>query len=105
METEAMLRRSWSLAIVTCLVFAVVPAWGQSYDKKAVHDLSKKIDAYLAKVWVKAKVTPAVRAEDHVFFRRLNLDLVGRIPELLDLNNFLDEEDQLGGLFSKAPPA
>src|SRR5262245_27211512 len=94
-ETEAMLSRRWGLAIVGVFAFALTPAWGQtsSYDKEAVKALAKQIDDHLAKVWKTAKVTPAARAEDHVYFRRLNLDLHGRIPDLIDIDDFLGNDD------------
>ncbi len=88
-----MLRRCWGLAIVGIFALTVVPAWGQAYNKEAVEALSKRIDEHLSKTWKKAKVTPAPKANDHVFFRRLNLDLVGRIPDLIDLDDFLSNED------------
>src|SRR5262249_16429867 len=50
----------------------------------------KRIDEHLAKTWAKAKVTPAPKAEDHVFFRRLHLDLVGHIPDFLKITDFVD---------------
>ena len=89
-----MLRRCWGLAIVGIFAIAFAPAWGQdpAYDKDAVKALSKRIDEHLAKAWKKAKVTPAPKAEDHVFFRRLNLDLSGRIPDLLDITDFIDNQ-------------
>jgi hypothetical protein len=90
-----MLRRCTGLAIAAFFTLALAPAWGQTpskYDKEAVKALSKKIDNHLAKVWKTAKVTPAVKAEDHVFFRRLNLDLVGHIPHLLDIQDFLEDD-------------
>jgi hypothetical protein len=89
-----MLRRCWGLAVVGILSIAIVPAWGQnastSYNKDAVKALSTRIDEHLAKTWKKAGVTPAPKAEDHVFFRRLNLDLAGRIPDLLKIHDFVD---------------
>jgi hypothetical protein len=94
--------RCWGLAVLGIFACASAPAWGQSsnYNKDAVKALSKKIDAHLAKVWQKAKVTPAPKAADHVFFRRLNLDLVGRIPDLSPVTDFMDDgflDDPLAG--------
>jgi hypothetical protein len=88
-----MLRRCLALAIATVFTLALAPAWGQNpspYNKDAVKALSKKIDNHLAKVWRTAKVSPAAMAEEHIFFRRLNLDLAGRIPGLLAIQDFLD---------------
>jgi hypothetical protein len=90
-----MLRRCLGLAIASLFALAFAPAWGQTpsaYDKEAVKALSKKIDKHLAKVWKTANVTPAVKAEDHVFFRRLNLDLGGRIPDILHIQDFLEDD-------------
>lgn len=91
-----MLRRCLGLAVATIFMLALAPAWGQNpstYNKEAVKGLSKKIDNHLAKVWKTAKVSPAVRAEDHVFFRRLNLDLVGHIPQILNVQDFMENDD------------
>jgi len=89
-----MLRRCWAFAILGVLSISLVPAWGQSsaYNKDAVQALAKRIDEHLAKTWKEAKVTPAPKANDYVFFRRLNLDLNGRIPELQDVGDFIDND-------------
>ncbi len=90
-----MLRRCFGLAIGTMFTLAFVPAWGQNpstYNKDAVKALSKKVDNHFAKVWRTAKVSPAVRAEDHIFFRRLNLDLGGRIPDIVNVQDFMDND-------------
>jgi len=90
-EIEAMLRRCWSLALVGIFTFALAPVWGQAnYNKDEVKALSKRIDEHLARVWKKANVTPAPKADDYVFFRRLHLDLAGRIPEFLQVFDFVD---------------
>jgi Protein of unknown function (DUF1553)/Protein of unknown function (DUF1549) len=90
-----MLRRCWSLAIVGVFAITIAPAWGQTpaYDKDAVKALSKRIDEHLAKAWKKANVTPAPKADDYAFFRRLHLDLVGHIPELTDIGDFIDDKN------------
>ena len=86
--------RFWGLAVLGIFTLALAPSSGQSqtriYSKEAVQALSKRIDEHLAKVWKKAGVTPAPKAEDHVFFRRLNLDLAGRIPDLLEIDDFVN---------------
>jgi hypothetical protein len=86
------MRRCFGLAIVAIFAVTSAPVWGQDFDynREVVRALSKKIDAHLAKTWQKAGVTPAPKAEDHVFYRRLNLDLVGHIPDLLKIDDFVD---------------
>ena len=92
--------RVWVVAVLGMFTLAHAPARGQgdapNYDKKAVQALSKKIDEHLAKVWKKAKVTPEPKADDYVFLRRLNLDLVGRIPELDYITAFIDDKNEDG---------
>lgn len=61
--------------------------------KAEVLALSKRIDAHLAKRQKEAGVTPGPRAAEAVYFRRLNLDLVGKIPELTQVQDFLDDPD------------
>ncbi|MBM3997844.1 MAG: DUF1553 domain-containing protein [Planctomycetes bacterium] len=89
-----MLRRCWGLAILAIFAIALSPVFGQSsdYNKEAVQALSNRIDAHLATVWKKAGVTPAPKAGDYVFYRRLNLDLAGRVPGLVPIHDFIDNE-------------
>lgn len=51
--------------------------------------LAAKIDRYLEAAWVSAKVTPAPLADDAEFFRRITLDLAGRIPKVAEVRDFL----------------
>jgi len=88
--------RYLGFAILSVFALALVPARGHgqapSYNKEAVKKLSKQIDAHLAKVWKKTNVTPEPKADDYVFLRRLNLDLVGRIPKLQYITDFMDDD-------------
>jgi len=65
----------------------VTPAY-----KEEVLQLSKWIDDYLERRWKELNVKPAPLADDAIFYRRLSLDLVGRIPELLDVRDFMDSK-------------
>src|SRR5207302_11210203 len=53
--------------------------------------LSARIDSHLAAKWA-GKVEPAPAADDAEFFRRLCLDLTGRIPSLAAARDFLDDD-------------
>ncbi len=90
-----MLHRICILAVLGFFAMPLGSSLGQEpgYNKKAIEALSRRIDDHLAKVWAKAKVAPAPKADDYVYFRRLNLDLRGRIPELSDIVDFTDNED------------
>jgi hypothetical protein len=85
--------RLGKLWLLSAALMALVPSWSQAADKESILALSRKIDAYIAAKQQEAGVIPAGRADDSTYFRRLNLDLVGRIPNLLDHRNFLDDND------------
>src|SRR5262245_7091252 len=53
--------------------------------------LSARIDAHLAVKQARDQVQPARLAEAAEFFRRLCLDLIGRIPTVAELKDFLDD--------------
>ncbi len=61
-------------------------------DGQQTRDLVAKIDRHLAERWAEAKVTPAEPADDAEFLRRVYLDLVGRIPRIDEVRNFLDDK-------------
>ncbi len=53
--------------------------------------MSARIDQIIAAKWIEKGVTPAARATDAEFFRRLSLDINGRIPTIADLKDFCDD--------------
>ena len=53
--------------------------------------LSERIDQLIDERLAKEKVPPAPPADDAEFFRRLSLDLNGRIPSYSQLADFLDD--------------
>ena len=55
--------------------------------------LRQVIDAELQAAWKREKVTPAGRADDATFLRRVYLDLVGTIPTADEATAFLDDTD------------
>ncbi len=65
---------------------AKVPKKEASLDAQA---LAARIDAHIARRWDDAKVVPAARADDAEFLRRIYLDLVGRIPSVAEIHDFL----------------
>jgi hypothetical protein len=62
-----------------------------SSGKLDAHDLSARIDKLITASWSKQGLQPAPLADDAEFFRRLSLDLNGRIPSVVQLNDFLDD--------------
>jgi Protein of unknown function (DUF1553)/Protein of unknown function (DUF1549) len=71
-------------------------AWGQSQawrSKEEVVALAKRIDDYIAAAQKAAGVTPVPPAGHGSFFRRLHIDLVGRIPEYTDSRGYIEDGD------------
>jgi hypothetical protein len=54
--------------------------------------LAQRIDRLIVASWKDTDVKAAPRASDSAFLRRLHLDLGGRIPSLLDVRDFLDDD-------------
>lgn len=51
------------------------------------------IDHYISAALASAKITPAVRADDATFIRRVTLDLCGRIPTVSETQAFVESKD------------
>src|SRR5262245_4748578 len=83
--------KSLRLLSLGILSLALTPALRAS--DKDVKALAAKIDERVAAVWGKG-VKPAPVADDAEFFRRVHLDLAGRIPSITEIRDFLDD-DQL----------
>ena len=75
------------LGVVT---FNVVPAAESTKPKKqSPQELAAQIDQFLAESWRGNDVVPAEMASDAEFFRRVSLDLIGRIPSVAEVREFL----------------
>jgi hypothetical protein len=57
----------------------------------SVEKLAATIDTHIAAPWGK-DIKPAARADDAEFFRRIHLDLAGRIPSVTEIRDFLDDD-------------
>ncbi|MCI0683255.1 MAG: DUF1549 and DUF1553 domain-containing protein [Gemmataceae bacterium] len=55
--------------------------------------LRQRIDAELRAAWQREKLTPAPRADDAAFLRRIYLDLAGTIPSYEEAKQFLADTD------------
>src|SRR5262245_43949678 len=81
-------RHAW-LAAGLLLGLALPAAAGP--DKLDAPALAQRIDQLVAARWDKAGVKPAERCDDAEFLRRAYLDLVGRIPPVTEVRDFLDD--------------
>jgi hypothetical protein len=84
------------LALLVLIPSLVQPAWAAPPSEA---EMAAKVDARLAELWTRAKVSPAAPAEDAEFLRRAWLDLCGIIPPLNDpdtlcgIRGFLESTD------------
>jgi hypothetical protein len=74
------------LSFFTASLFAAPPA------KLTEAQLAERIDELIEKPWKKEQVKPAPITEDAAFIRRAFLDLAGRIPNILEVRDFLDDD-------------
>jgi hypothetical protein len=75
-----------SLAVLTLSLAPALTAGPE--DVQALADI---IDKRVASGWGEG-VKPAPRADDAEFFRRVHLDLAGRIPSVTEVRDFLDDD-------------
>jgi serine/threonine protein kinase len=54
-----------------------------------VTETVKGIDAHIRAAWAQNRITPARRADDYEFARRASLDIIGRIPRLDEIRDYL----------------
>lgn len=81
---------------VLAVLAATPAAWGQSQawrSKPEAAALTKRIDDHIAAAQKAAGVTPAPPADHAAFFRRIHLDLAGMIPTLIDMSDYLANDD------------
>src|SRR5689334_22897276 len=74
-------------AVLALFVSNWVPAMGAEKDAQK---LAACIDKHIAAGWDK-DVKPAELADDAEFFRRVHLDLAGRVPSIVEIRDFLDD--------------
>lgn len=70
---------------------ALAPAARGADQDKDVRALAARIDQRIAAAWG-ADVKPAPAADDAEFFRRVHLDLAGRIPSVTEVRDFLEDD-------------
>lgn len=76
-----------ALIFLTCISPTVL-----ADDVTDAKTTAQQIDALFAKSWAVENVTPATESDDAEFYRRLSLDLAGRIPAVSEVREFLDEQ-------------
>ena len=79
------IRTFWAIGY---LVGAGLIAVKSSHAQVAIPHQSKIIDEHMKKTWADAKVTPAKRAGDNEYMRRVFIDVLGRIPTPEEIRDF-----------------
>ncbi len=78
-------RTLFVVVLLTATASAAPPA-------KTEAELARTVDALVAAKWKTIKAVPAPLTEDAPFIRRVYLDLAGRIPSILEVRDFLDDD-------------
>jgi hypothetical protein len=78
------------LSLTTALA---LPTFAKAAEPKklSAEEVAARIDALVAARWADRKVTPAPRADDAEWVRRVSLDLAGRIPDILAARDFIED--------------
>lgn len=74
---------------VLALIAVAVPVAGGQEPGLSSQALTARIDEVLAQDWSQRHVEPAPAADDAEFLRRISLDLLGRIPRVAEVQDFL----------------
>jgi hypothetical protein len=75
------------------LLLATVSLYAEPTPEAAteIKDLADRIDAHIAASWRAQKVRPVEAADDATYLRRVYLDLVGQVPDLKEVRDFIDD--------------
>ena len=89
------MNRRWVLQLSLAACVVTLGA-GQAFSQVggpllSPEELAARIDHHIAAKWAEKNIQPANRAGDAEFFRRLSLDVNGRIPTIVDLRDFQDD--------------
>ncbi len=64
--------------------------------KAVILSFSQRIDALIVSKWKDNDIHPTPLADPATYYRRINLDIGGRIPELTSIRDFIDDLSQEG---------
>lgn len=76
----------------SCTPVTAEPAFGPAAVALTPEQMAARIDQHIAAKWREKGVVPAPLADDAQFFRRLCLDIIGRIPSIINLDDFLGDD-------------
>jgi mono/diheme cytochrome c family protein len=82
-ETQREAVREWIVAMDTR------QARSKTKAPRRFDSVTEAIDTFMAESWRQHKIKPAARADERTWYRRMVLDLAGRIPTPTELEEFL----------------
>lgn len=103
MTQQEVFRMHWFarvLAIMAMISCLSIPAgvWSQETSPDVDTGVGipevLRINEEIRKVWVDYELSPSARATDGEWCRRVYLDLIGRVPSVQELNEFLTSSDE-----------
>ena len=63
---------------------------------RSMQAMRERIDQHLARHWESRDIQPAPPCTDSEFLRRAYLDLIGRVPRVSEVREYLDTNNQIG---------
>src|SRR5689334_18598206 len=84
-----MIRERWCPALALLAGLSLASAGAAQSSRP----LRQTIDEEIRAAWQKNKITPAPKADDSAFLRRVSLDLTGVIPTADEVRRFLADSD------------
>ncbi len=88
------MRRSAAGAVLLGAILSATPSRADAPKAADPQVVARKIDGLIEARWKARKASPAPQSADSEFVRRAYLDLTGRIPDILQARDFLDNPDK-----------
>jgi len=84
--------RFWLGLLTGALVLGTATAADKPKEKLPHQAMAGSIDKHIANGWTKSGTKPAALAGDEEFLRRIYLDLAGRVPQVSEAREFLEDK-------------
>ncbi|MFP6671363.1 MAG: DUF1549 domain-containing protein [Pirellulaceae bacterium] len=81
------------MVMISCLSLPAVVSSQETSPDVGIPEVVR-INEEIRKVWVDYELSPSARATDGEWCRRVYLDLIGRVPSVQELNEFLTSSDE-----------
>jgi hypothetical protein len=84
-----------AVGLLITIAWGTAPAWGEPVRRggSVQPPQIEMIDGAIEQGWADYEITPASQADDAIWCRRVFLDVIGRIPSLEEIQEFLDDRE------------